>query len=86
MAIPKLSNVPIKIYSVSLTSWLLVRSPNRKTDLAANKKPTPSQWLSTMKTKTRILSIMPMYLPAALVVSFSCFHFDINNLITTEAI
>ena len=43
MAIPKLNSVPIRMYSVSLISWFLVKSPNLKTDFAANKKPTPSQ-------------------------------------------
>jgi|GEM_PF-1738403 hypothetical protein len=39
IANPKLSKVPIKIYSVSFLSFALERSPNRNTDLAAISKP-----------------------------------------------
>ncbi len=42
-AMPKLNNVPIKIYSVNFRPLDSFRSPKRKTDFAANKKPMPSQ-------------------------------------------
>lgn len=45
MANPKLRNVPMRMYSVSLRSLALVRSPNRKIDLAAIKNPMAAHWL-----------------------------------------
>ena len=53
MAIPKLNNVPIKMYSVGFLSCDSFKSPNRNTDLAANKKPIPSQLPVTTKIKTK---------------------------------
>ncbi len=43
IANPKLSKVPINIYSVRLLSFALDKSPNLNTDFAASKKPIPSQ-------------------------------------------
>ena len=43
VAIAKLANVPTSTYSVCLTSEGSFRSPKRKIDFAANKKPIPSK-------------------------------------------
>lgn len=43
MSRPKLIRVPKRIYSVKFLSRVCVRFPIRNTDLAANKKPIPSQ-------------------------------------------
>ena len=43
IAKPKLNKVPIKMYSVSFLSFDDVKSPNLKTDFAANKNPIASQ-------------------------------------------
>ena len=64
MAIPKLNRVPKRMYSVSFRSLDSLRSPNLKTDFAANKKPTASQRLAKMNTKTKDRSNIPIYLPA----------------------
>ena len=65
-AIPKLNNVPMRMYSVSFLSFESFKSPKRNTDLAANRKPIASQCLVSINVKTNNLSNMPMYLPALL--------------------
>lgn len=57
MAIVKLANVPIRTYSVVRISLALFNSPKRKTDFAANKKPTPSKLPTRTKVSIKILSI-----------------------------
>ena len=50
MAMVKLANVPINTYSVVRISFALFNSPKRKTDFAANRKPTPSK----LPTRTNV--------------------------------
>lgn len=64
MAIVKLANVPMSTYSVIFISLALFSSPNRKTDLAANKNPIPSILCVNMKVRISILSRYPIHLPA----------------------
>jgi len=64
IAIPKLNSVPNRIYSVSFRSLDSLRSPNRNTDFAANKKPTASHRFAKINTKTNDRSNIPMYFPA----------------------
>ena len=65
MAVPKLSKVPIRMYSVSFRSFDFFKSPNLKTDFAASKKPTASQCPVAIKEKTNSRSRVPIYLPAS---------------------
>ena len=65
MAKPKLSSVPIRMYSVSFRSLAFDKSPKRNTDFAAIKKPTPSQWFVMINMNTKRRSRMPIYAPAS---------------------
>ena len=56
-AIVKLEKVPIKTYSVVRISLALFNSPKRKTDFAANKKPTPSKLPTRTNVRIMILSM-----------------------------
>lgn len=64
MAMPKLTSVPIKTYSVSLRLFASFKSPNRNTDLAAIKNPTPSGCPEAKNANTKSRSKIPMYFPA----------------------
>ena len=57
MAMVKLANVPINTYSVVRISFALFNSPKRKTDFAANRKPTPSKLSTRTNVSIRILSM-----------------------------
>ncbi len=70
MAIIKLINVPIKIYSVCILVFGSV-SEKRINDLPAIKKPIASYWLYNTKTKIRMRSNMPIHFPASFNVSLS---------------
>ena len=65
IAIKKLRNVPITTYSVSFVSLGSFKSPNLNTDLAANKKPTPSHFPNRMKIRIISLSRNPIHSPAS---------------------
>ena len=75
------------MYSVSFLSFDSFKSPKRNTDLAANKKPIPSQLPVITKMNTKMRSNMPMYLPALFNDSSSSSYkpldqLDISSFIT----
>tara|TARA_R100000935_G_C2789162_1_gene145175 strand:+ start:688 stop:897 length:210 start_codon:yes stop_codon:yes gene_type:complete len=61
----KLIKVPMSTYSVCFLAPVSVLSLNLKMDLAAMRKPMAAKLSVIIKVRTRILSNIPMYLPAA---------------------
>ena len=80
VAIIKLKKVPIIIYSVFFWSFVSFKSPKRKTDFAANKKPIVPNLSNKIKEKIKIRSIIPIHLPASFnpFSSISICHFSVS--------
>ena len=64
MAIPKLSNVPTRMYSVMFLSLLSRTSPILSTDFAAIRNPIDSQWPCNIIITVSIRSMYPIIFPA----------------------
>ena len=71
----KLANVPSSTYSVILTSRALLRSPKRKIDFAASRKPTASMLSVNTKVTISTRSIYPIQAPAR-GMPCDCMSFD----------
>ena len=89
MAIPKLSKVPIKTYSVNFLSFDSFKSPKRNIDFAAKMNPILPQFPIITKKNTNKSSSIQIYFPAlsneASLLSFKFLvHPDINSRTTTE--
>ena len=99
MAIPKLSNVPTRMYSVMFLSLLSRTSPILSTDFAAIRNPIDSQWPCNIIITVSIRSMYPIIFPALArefvvlvpeiegidVAAPDVFHGEMTTLISTDA-